>query len=268
MNNSVVDKIQKLLRLASENNPSTEEAAAALAKAQQLMMEHDLELLDVEEKPAPDEFSKHFVAEPFDRAPTSQILIAQILEEHFHVKVIYAPLWVEGGMYSTVRIDRQGKTIGRQEIPEFAFKPKGKRGMQLIGRKSNLLIAEYVFDFLTWEFEQLWSRHQQETGKGSYAKRDFVRGLYEGLKQRLRDERRRKERQVPAGQHEKFAIVRADEDKALSDYFHQEFPKVEHRNHRWHGHDADSFEDGKRVGQNLNIRPAVNEGRGIRLLKE
>jgi hypothetical protein len=232
------------------------------------MMEREISLLDVQEKPEPDEFGKHFVAEPFNRPPASQAFIAQLVQEYFHVKVIYAPVWVDGGMYSTVRLDAQGKKISKEEIPEFAFKPMGKRGMQLVGRKSDLLVAEYVFDFLTWEFEQLWSQHQQKTGKGRFAKMDFFRGLYHELNQRLKEERRREERDIPAEKRQKFGLVKTDNDKALSDFFNQEFPSVTNRKHKWNGlHDADSFLAGKKAGQSLNIRPAVNEGRGTKLLK-
>ena len=264
MRDSVVAKIQKLLRLASEGNPSQEEAAAALAKAQQLMMEHEIELLDLKEKPEVDEFSKHFVAEPFDRAPASHALIADILKQYFHVRVLYSPVDPVGGRYFASRLDKHDR-VTREEIPEYAFLPKGKRGMQLIGRKSNLLIAEYVFDFLTWEFEQLWSQHQQELAKG--AKVDFFQGLYQGLNQRLGEERRREERDIPTDKRSKFELAKTDNDKALSDYFHQEFPRVANRKYAWGVHDLDSFEDGKRAGQSLNIRPAVNEGRGTKLLK-
>jgi uncharacterized protein DUF2786 len=267
MNDSIIAKIQKLLRLASEGNPSQEEAAAALAKAQQLMMEHEIESLDLKEKPEVDEFSKHFIAEPFDRAPASHTLIAQILQKYFHVKVLYCPIDPVGGMYFALRRDKRGR-ISREEIPQFAFLPKGKRGMQLIGRKSHLLIAEYVFVFLSWEFDQLWSQHQHETGKGAYAKLDFFKGLYQGLSQRLRNELHREEREMPVEQCQKFALVKADEDKALSDYFRQEFPDVQRRGYGRETRDVDSYEDGKRAGQRLNIRPAVNEGRGTKLLKD
>ncbi len=267
MNDSIVGKIQKLLRLASEGNPSQEEAAAALAKAQQLMMEHEVELLDLKEKPAADEFSKHFVGEPFNRAPASQAFIGQILREHFHVKVVYNLVHPVGGVYFAFRLDKHDR-VTREEIPEYAFLPKGKRGMQLIGRKSDLLIAEYVFEFLSWKFEQLWSQHQQETGKRADAKLDFFQGLYHGLNQRLRDERRREERQVTTEQRQKFALVKTDKDKALADYFRQEFPHVGSRAYGRGTRDVDSYADGKRAGQSLNIRPAVDEGRGTKLLKE
>lgn len=51
-NKKVIDKIRKLMALA-ENNPEENEAIAAALKAQKLMAEHGIELVDV--KDAPDE---------------------------------------------------------------------------------------------------------------------------------------------------------------------------------------------------------------------
>lgn len=55
---NIANKIQKLLNLAN-NNPSSEEAQAALLKAQQLMAEHNIHVeASVEIKP---ELTKEFV---------------------------------------------------------------------------------------------------------------------------------------------------------------------------------------------------------------
>jgi hypothetical protein len=264
---SVVTKIQKLLRLASEANPNAEEAAAALAKAQQLMMSYDIEMLDVEVKTEPDEFARQFIGDPFNRRGTAQAFVVWIVQGFFQVQVVYSRIYRERkGTF--VRYERVGRgRIRRVEVPELARKPDGKQAMQFLGRASHIAIAAYVYVFLIGEFPRLWKRHKAETGKGDWAREDFYRGLYEGLKQRLSDEQRREERNMAADEQNQFALVRKTEEAALAAYVNAECPRLGKRRHAMHaGRDVDSYVEGVIAGQNLNIRPAVNEGRGIRQL--
>ncbi len=266
---SVVAKIKKLLELASsERNPSAHEAELAMAKAQDLMLKHDLELVDLKEKPKEDSFDKHFVGQPYRRAPASQKFIATLIQRHFHVCVLYSRVVLSPGKMPCT-YSRKGKFIHRHDIPEYAGMTGSERewlrGMQLLGRKTNILIAEYVHDYLSGEFERLWRRHQEETGKGAYAKLDFFEGLFRGLDQRLNDERRRCERAITPEQSEE--LVKRSEKEALASYLHQEFPSINHRRDSWREtRDVDSFKEGMGAGQNINIRPAVNESNGTKSL--
>jgi hypothetical protein len=260
---SIVSKIQKLLKLAGESNPNSEEAGAALAKAQQLMLLHEIEVLDLKEKPEPDEFTKEFVGAPYDRAPGWEGFVSQLLQDHFHVRVVRSRVFMPGGKVP-FSFGGDSKVI---DIPKYAGMPEAEYAIQLIGRKSHVLIGEYVYEFLGWEFERLWAQHRHETGKGAYARLDFFEGLYHGLNQRLKDERRRDERTIPPEQNNQFALMKADEDKQLNAYLHQEFPHLRKgaRRYREMG-DVDSYQAGKRSGQDLNIRPAINSAKGTKLL--
>ncbi len=273
---SRISRIKKLLTLAGEGNPSREEAELAMAKAHQLMLQHDLALADLKEKAEPDEFSKHFVGTPYNRRPPEQEFISRLLQAHFHVKVLYSNIHMRPGKVPTTitPVRRQGpgddhpkRYLKFSKVPEYAGMTEGDWGMQLIGRKSNILIAEYVYDFLSLEFGRLWKQHREETGKGAYAKLDFYQGLYEGLNQRLHDERRRHERAVTSEQREELAIVKVNDDEALRKYVNEEFSYINHaRGSYRESRDVDSYAEGKAAGQRLNIRPAVNQGRGIKSL--
>jgi hypothetical protein len=224
---SLLERIKKLLSLAGEANASREEAALALAKAQQLMLLHQIDVMDLQEKPAPDDFSKQFVGQPYNRAAASQKYIVWLLQEPFHVRAIFYPIL--GAQTKTPLYVKKLDKRYRQfiKIPEYAGM-KGNEGMQFVGRKSNLLIAQYASDFLTRGFERLWKQHQQETGKAAYSKLDFFQGLYHGLNERLTDERRRTEREATPEQQHQFSIVKVDEENALNDYIGQEFPSLRH----------------------------------------
>lgn len=55
MSEKILDRIRKLLRLASDKGATQEEAESALLMAQRLMVEHGLNESQVEEAPTPDE---------------------------------------------------------------------------------------------------------------------------------------------------------------------------------------------------------------------
>jgi Protein of unknown function (DUF2786) len=268
---ATLDRIRKLLNLAGEGNPSATEAASALAMAQQLMHTHQIDLLDVKERPAPDEFETHYVGDPYDRAPSQQKFICPLLRNHFHVRVLLGHIYTKEPVPTAIQIKiiDGKKMMCSRSIPELAGRGHGDRAVMLIGKRSAVLVGEYVYDFLFREFERLWKVHQRETGKGAYAKLDFYEGLYRGLDERLRNEQRRQECKVTPAQRQQFAVIQVNEDEALFDYFRQEYPSVNRRrsNHR-ERRDVDSYADGQAAGQNLNIRPAVNQGRGIKALKE
>lgn len=253
--NPVLLKIRKLLELASEDrNSSKHEAESAMAKVQELMMKYELDMEDVEKHGTaePESFVTMPSGEPFTRDSVQSTFCIWIVQDFFHVKCFTA--------HDFVLLSVPGKP-GYRKIKHICEGEKweGRRHV-FLGRKTNVQIAQYVYGYLHEEFQRQWKQYHNETGGGN--RLDFFRGLYIGLRDKLRSERGMLELQA-----QREGLVKHDDSAALKEYIEQEFPETGRHSSGPRGWmDRDSVDDGKRAGRKLNIRPAVNESRGTRSL--
>ena len=151
----LVSKIQKLLSLAGSSNPH--ESEAATLKANELMINYNLERLR----------SKHLSSpEDEEAAYVKRVLHGKKNSAKYHA--IYEILLL------------------------FMVKPVfnyGKDGfyLEVIGEKSNVLIAEYIGSYLDSELERLWKKQRELTPhlKGLSMKNSFMRGVAKGYKEKM-----------------------------------------------------------------------------------
>ena len=133
MEPKVVDRLRKLLALAN-NNTNEHEAAAAMAKAQELMAEYNVEMATIEASGGKtEEGGVREKAKLVGRAlyQYQRELMRSIADANFCYCFVHE--------YS----DKQGeKTIKR-------------RGYQLIGRKTNVATTVMMFDYLNQTMERL-----------------------------------------------------------------------------------------------------------------
>ncbi len=146
------ERVSKLLALASSANRF--EAEAAMAKAQVMMLRHNLAT-------TPSRYSFRQVGQPRQRIYEHSRWLAVILTEHFFVEAIWVP----------------------------AYDPHtGTRGtvLELCGTEENLAIADYVHGFLQGTAERLWTEHRKTSGiKGHGGRRRFLTGVMRGFLERL-----------------------------------------------------------------------------------
>ena len=156
----VVDKIRRLLALAESSNQN--EAQAAMAAAQRLMLKHNLDQVNRNEQR---DFVIRHLGPATGRVQESQRLLAGILRDFFFVETIWISVW----------------------------RPReAKRGsvLEICGTHSNVEMAEYVYEFLTHSGDRLWRAHQRETGiRHNRERRRFIAGVMSGFYRKLRDER-------------------------------------------------------------------------------
>jgi len=101
----VLDRVEKLFRLA-ENNPSEEEAKAATAKAQEILASHNLRMEDlklVEET----EVVTVVIKKTQTRTPKWKVPLRNIVARHFQVQLLWNP-------YSYIYIGRKADCIVSQ----------------------------------------------------------------------------------------------------------------------------------------------------------
>jgi hypothetical protein len=150
----VLGRIAKLLALAASQN--RHEAEAAMARAQELMLKHNLEA-----PPARGGYSVRHLGEPTGRVTETERILANLLGDHFFVEVIWVPVW-------------------RPRV--------GKRGsvLEVAGTPVNVEMAAYVHDFLRGTADRLWLEYRRERGISSNRDRQgFRAGVMAGFRDKL-----------------------------------------------------------------------------------
>lgn len=150
----IIERISRLLRLASSSNQN--EAEAATIAARRLMLKHNLDASATARR-----YTFRQLGRPSMRILEPARVLARILVDHFFVEA----LWVH--VYRA-REGKYGKVL------------------EVFGTASNLAIAEYVYTFLTNASEALWRAHQQSLGTRSNRDRlSFLAGVMHGFRQKL-----------------------------------------------------------------------------------
>ncbi|HHT9138609.1 MAG TPA: SprT-like domain-containing protein [Candidatus Wunengus sp. YC60] len=154
-NHQILDKVHKLLALAQ--SPNEHEAQTAMAKAHELLLRHNLSLLDTQTKW---NYIHKQVGEIGRRDPTKSIISA-ILCKYFFVESI----WVFG--YDQHR-NRRGRVL------------------EIYGTPENIEMAEYVYHYLQNVPEFLWAEYKEKNKiKENRHRRTFIYGLLEGFYHKL-----------------------------------------------------------------------------------
>ncbi len=180
MDNQVAEKIKKLLSLATSSNPH--EAELAMRKAQELMIRHNLEMQDLPK--TTESYDKVILSE--GRASLEHKFIISILQDFFFVKLVNS--------------QKHGVVF-------------------MLGEKTNIEIAGYVYNFLSVNFRAAFKR----SGFGQDARSSFYLGLHKGMRDQLTAQKQ-------ASVTETGLVVR--EDAGLTTFMHGQFPTLKHSNRK------------------------------------
>ncbi len=219
----VLARVTKLLALAGSANQH--EAEAAMAKAQTMMLRHNIAV-----RPSQLEYGFRQVGCPRPRIYEHARWLAVILTDHFFVEAIWVPAYDAG--------NAQRGTV-----------------LELCGTPENLAIAEYVHGFLQETGERLWRAHRIAHGlKGHGGRRRFLTGVMRGFLDRL--ERAR-------ATHSAQGLVWVG-DADLDQYLHQRHPRTTRRRRRG-GRRDEHFQAGRAAGEQIVLhKPVANAARSPR----
>lgn len=228
----ILDKIQKLLRLADRSRGATEhEAKVALAKAEELMTRHKIDsaLLRMAraEKDRPS-ISIH--NENFELPKTlnpADMLILSLLQHHFNVRVVL-------------------------------FKARAKTPVDIIGTAEDVQYAIYVFHFLRQTFFRCWNEFKTTTKTPD--RRSFYRGVYDGLRAALIEAKRKAESGYGERERGQYEIVLVDTRAALTAYMENQYGKLRSRSNRSVRRDSESYTAGKAKGATIQINRPLAGG--------
>lgn len=215
---AALDKIARLLNLASSSNEH--EAQAAMAAAQRLMLKYNLDVCSHESKR---DYCFRHIGKPSGRVYEAPRILALILSEHFFVETIWVPVW----------------------------RPlEGKRGsvIEVCGTRANVELAAYVYDFLTHTSERLWREHKRARSiSGDRDRRAFLAGVMTGFRNKLASQKRT--------DREHGLVWRGDAD--LSAYLKQRHPRSHWTRYASSQHQAAHVE-GQRAGSTIVLHRGLS----------
>ncbi|CAN5291860.1 hypothetical protein BH11MYX1_BH11MYX1_10490 [soil metagenome] len=153
-----LDRIRKLFALAGSSNQH--EAEAAMKKAHELMLRHNIEQL-----PITHEFEVRHLGEPRRRSNTIEAEVVGLLSELFFVEVIAIPVY----------------------IPSTAMHA---RVYEITGTLANVEMASHVYAFLLATCDRLWQANRNDARVRSGRDRvAYQTGVIRGFRDKLLAER-------------------------------------------------------------------------------
>lgn len=232
---TILAKIKKLQALAAKNS-NQHEAAAAAAKAQALLFEHNLTAADVEtNEPAPHD--------PYGRV------------EHT----------MAGANRTTVQWRRSLLNVLAMENFCKAVTIPNTTRMQLIGKRSNVETVLYLNSVLVREIERLAIEAARSvlSDRSAYTV-SFCRGAVATIWERLKEQRRQSEAQattttatMDAARANKNALILRTATEELSNAVAHFFPGGLRKGTRSRVSHADGYHDGRRAGQGIGMHRGV-----------
>ncbi len=224
----VFERIAKLLALAESANQN--EAQAAMAAAQRLMLKHNIDSVNARAERG---YTFRHLGEPTGRVTESERLVSAILGSHFFVETIWVP----------------------------AYRPHdGKWGsvLEVCGSPPNVEMAAYVHDFLHHTAEQLWREHKRAARiTGDRDRRTFLAGVMAGFYEKLQAEKKK-------NQEQGLVWIR---DADLEGFYRKRHPRIQHVRSRG-ARRTEAHAHGREAGRNIQLHRPLEGGKsaGPRLL--
>ena len=142
--NAILRKVQKLMALASSQNPH--EAELAMIKSQELLLKHNLEACEVE-------------------SDDEKVFLIRILKQK----------------KENAKMRAISQILATFFVSSVFSRCSGWIYLELVGSKTNLEIAEYVAHFLDNELDNLWQSAKKTSNlQGQVAKNSFTLGIAKG----------------------------------------------------------------------------------------
>lgn len=152
----VLDRIRKLLALAGSDNQH--EAEAAMRRAHELMLRHNIEHV-------PQGYEVRHLGDPHKRTNRVESDVMGLLSEFFFVKVIRVPVYL-------------------------AREAKHGHVYEIAGSHANVEMAAHVYAFLLATSDRLWHENRRDARvRGGRDKLAYQSGVIRGFRDKLVDER-------------------------------------------------------------------------------
>lgn len=235
----LLDKTNKLLALAQSDNEH--EAALAMQRVRELYAKYNLDQVEKRKE-------AQFVSWVFNfkskRIEGWQSLILVILDKHFFVR-----------------------TISFSEFDPIDLVQY--KAVEIIGKKENVLMAEYVYQFLERTVHALWEKHLNE--KSSLEdlphatlrseKRHFMIGVLDGFMEKL--DQTNGYQNLGRSESECKSLVKTA-DKELDEFYRRKYPRTSTRSGGGFNPDRETYKSGVSEGQKIRLHKPVTGQDGYR----
>lgn len=240
---SIVDRVNKLLALASSTNEA--EAAVAMTKAHELMRKYNIAAnLNLDPK---DKEDFRFLLFDTGKQRLSPVFshLASMLIHYYNVDVIFT------------------SKFNAQTLRSTQF-------LEIYGRETHVIVAEYVLHFMLRTLESLWRDHAHKTGASALQKKSFQLGLLSGFQQKLEAEAQApvvSDAPSATGLQSTKHLLRL-EDSARRLFVEQRYPRLRSRSSGRSQIDTHMYQKGVESGRSVEIRKGIRTGQSlIRALK-
>lgn len=241
---AILRKVEKLLALAQSANEH--EAVAAVKKVKELSDAYQIHEASFLKK---DDYDTLTICHEKKAIPYYQKKICSILIEFFFVRVVFSQIF-------------DARTLQTYKI------------MVLLGTKSHLQIAEYVYWFLFRQLPSLFETYKQTKGQLARRSRDsFYLGVLEGFSKQLKDihqegstfkrasfDHRNKEQDHASLSLscEKTKELTRLADRKLDDFMDYHFPRLHNVTRGRRVLDSSSYKAGHKEGEKLRLRKGLH----------
>lgn len=216
----VIRLVKKLLSLA--DSPNEHEAQAAIDKAQRLLLQYNIELVDAD---GVRDFGRRRLGSVKGRHAAWELWLAMILNEFFFVEVLWARSYES-------RRDREGTVL------------------EVYGTPTNLEMAQYVHDYLAQLLTRLWDEYRARRGLGDNRERmRYFAGVLQGFHDKL------KRQQAAASSNDSTELVWHG-DGRLHDFYRYHNPHIVTRQSGGVAA-SEAFHHGVEEGQRVQLRRPV-----------
>jgi hypothetical protein len=221
-------RVKKLLALAGSSN--RHEAETAMSMAHDMIARYNVDLIG---RNGDREFLSAFAGRPALRHPRQEGHMANLLQEHYFVRIIWVRSYVveKGGM-GTV--------------------------MEISGTPKNVRLAGYVYDYVKRFIDTEWSVYNKGRAHGERRKTDFAVGVIEGFGSKLRASAK-KQPADGAQRDNAERTLACTRDPKLEDYFHARYPYIRTRRGSSGMVDGRVLQDGRERGGSLVIHEGICE---------
>ena len=227
----ILVRVKKLMALAQSQNQH--EAEAAMAKAHELILKYNVDLLARNDHR---HFLNVFLGAPALRHFREDYCLSNLLQAYYFVCGIWVPAYVM---------------------------EKGKMGrvLEISGTVSNIRMACYVYDFIEHFIDTQWDRYNREKGLNRYRKTDFSVGVIEGFRSKLKGHALAQ--RTGKNQH---GLIKT-KDPLLRDHFNYRHPNTISFRGKTLRNDRHILKDGMDIGKKLVIYKGISKkGTDRRLL--
>ncbi|NRA64019.1 MAG: DUF2786 domain-containing protein [Pseudobacteriovorax sp.] len=221
-------KLAKLQALSQSSNEN--EAFLAMHMAKKLQEKFQIEPSNLSDS---EDYTFRRICHEKKSIPHHQLRLASLLCEHYLVDIVF-------------------------QTSYCAKKTTTYKSLEIIGRKENVELAEYLYFYVWNRLPLMWQAYKRQAGAGANRK-SYLLGVIAGLAEKLESD---KEHNLSQQEVE----VRALQSQTLNLAIRKRYPKLRQTSQRSRFRDMIGYSEGQKNGRRLAINKGIKQSNPQKLL--